>query len=75
MKNHTSGKIGIYGSEIGYEQSIRHCGMFFLKDVLRKMGFNNILIGLIMECIKTVIYSILVNDEPQGNISPTRGIC
>ena len=41
---------------------------------MRKMGFNENWIGLIMVCIKTVTYSILVNGEPQGLIQPTRGI-
>ena len=29
---------------------------------------------LILECIITVSYSILVNGEPKGHIIPTRGI-
>ena len=41
---------------------------------MRKMGFNENWIGLIMVCIKTVTYSILVNGERQGLIQPTRGI-
>ena len=41
---------------------------------MRKMGFNERWIGLIMVCVKTVTYSIMVNSEPQGLIHPTRGI-
>ena len=39
-----------------------------------KMGFCSRWIGLIMECIRTISYSILVNGEPKGLINPTRGI-
>ncbi|XP_075670030.1 uncharacterized protein LOC142639779 [Castanea sativa] len=46
----------------------------YLENVMRKMGFSKKWIGLIMVCIKTVTYSILVNGEPQGLIQPTRGI-
>ena len=38
------------------------------------MGFNNKWVGWILECIRSVTYSILVNGEPQGHIVPTRGI-
>ena len=46
-----------------------------LENVMRKMGFNERWIKLIMACVKTVSYSILVNGKPQGFIQPTRGIC
>ncbi|KAK9984665.1 hypothetical protein SO802_034190 [Lithocarpus litseifolius] len=46
----------------------------FLMEVMRKMGFCESWIAIIYECISTVSYSILVNGEPKGNISPTWGI-
>ena len=45
-----------------------------LQSIMEKMGFNLKWIGWIMECIKSVSYSILVNGEPKGHIVPTRGI-
>ena len=39
-----------------------------------KMGFHVKWLGMVMETIKTVSYSILINGEPQGNFQPTRGI-
>ena len=38
------------------------------------MVFNEKWINLVMVCVKTVTYSILVNGEPCGMIHPTRGI-
>ncbi|KAL0009392.1 hypothetical protein SO802_010894 [Lithocarpus litseifolius] len=38
------------------------------------MGFTAHWINLMMLCVKTVTYSILVNGEPKGMIIPTRGI-
>ena len=46
----------------------------FLLKLMRKMGFQRRWINLISACISTVTYSILVNGEPNGNITPTRGI-
>ena len=38
------------------------------------MGFNERWINLIMVCVKSVTYTILVNGEPCGMIQPTKGI-
>ena len=46
----------------------------FLENVMRKMGFCEQWIGLIMVCVKTVTYSILMNGEPKGLIHPSRGL-
>ena len=46
----------------------------FLKKVMEKMGLGEKWVKLIMECISTVSYSILVNGEPKGDIKPSRGI-
>jgi hypothetical protein len=38
------------------------------------MGFNGRWISLIMMCVKMVQYSILVNGNPCGFLTPSRGI-
>ena len=46
----------------------------YLENLMRRMVFCDKWINLIMVCVKTVMYSILVNGDPQGLIHPTRGI-
>ena len=46
----------------------------YLENIMRKMGYYERWIRLVMVCVKTVTYSILVNGEPQGLITPIRGI-
>ena len=41
---------------------------------MRKMGFNERWVSLVMGCVKTISYSVLVNREPCGMIYHTRGI-
>lgn len=41
---------------------------------MRKMGFEDIWVKLMMKCISTATYSVLINREAHGNISPTRGL-
>ena len=47
---------------------------FFLENLMRKIGFNERWVNLIMICVKSVTYSILVNGELCGVIHPSRGI-
>ena len=47
----------------------------FLRDVMIQMDFNDRWVALVMECIYSVTYSLLINGEPTGNIKPSRGIC
>ena len=46
----------------------------YLSSIMEKMGFTEHWINLMMLCVKTVTYSILVNGEPKSTITPTRGI-
>jgi hypothetical protein len=46
----------------------------FLEAVMQRMGFERRWIFLIMQCITTVKYSVIVNGEPVGSIRPSRGL-
>ena len=46
----------------------------YLKAVMLKLGFHSKLIDLIMECVSTVSYSILIGEEPVGRVVPGRGL-
>ncbi|XP_040998224.1 uncharacterized protein LOC121244278 [Juglans microcarpa x Juglans regia] len=42
--------------------------------VLRKLGFNENWIKLVMSCVSSVTYSVLLNGKPGGKVIPTRGL-
>jgi hypothetical protein len=46
----------------------------FLEVVMRRMGFAPRWINLIMMCVTSVQYSVLVNGNLCGYITPTRGL-
>ena len=48
--------------------------LILFEKILLKMGFQDSWVSLIMECIHTMSYSILVNGEPKGLISLSRGL-
>lgn len=43
-------------------------------EVDAKMGFNETWVKLMMTCITSATYSILINGEPLGDIAPSRGL-
>ena len=45
----------------------------FIEQVMRKLGFHERWIDLIMRCITAISYSVLINVVAHGNIVPSRG--
>ena len=46
----------------------------FIKALLQKMGFHEHWIKLMVECISSVQYRVLLNGQPKGLIIPQRGL-
>ena len=74
MKNHNSGSTGFMALKLDMSKAYDRVEWSFLEDVMRQMGFNDKWVALVMACIKSISYSLLINGEPQGHIVPTRGI-
>ncbi|XP_062005888.1 uncharacterized protein LOC133723072 [Rosa rugosa] len=46
----------------------------FLEEVMKKLGFANRWVSLVMKCVQSVSFSILWKGQPVGHFTPTRGI-
>uniref|UniRef100_A0A2N9G5Y5 Reverse transcriptase domain-containing protein n=1 Tax=Fagus sylvatica TaxID=28930 RepID=A0A2N9G5Y5_FAGSY len=46
----------------------------YLHAILLKLGFHSRWVELIMACVNTASYSVMVNGEAQGYIKPSRGL-
>ena len=46
----------------------------FVKGVMERLGFDGKWISLIMQCISSVSFSVIINGKAYGSIIPTRGL-
>ena len=74
MKNYKSKGDGFMAIKLDMSKAYDRVEWGYLESSMRRMGFYDKWINLMMICVKIVTYSILVNDEPHGLIQPTRGI-
>ena len=74
MKTKKYGKVGHMALKLDMSKANDRLEWIFLQKIMEKIGFHSTWIGWILECIKSVTYSILVNGEAKDHIIPTRGI-
>lgn len=46
----------------------------FLEAVMKKMGFDDRWVNLVMGCVKTVTFAVMINGQPGRRFHPSRGI-
>ena len=74
MKNQKSKKGGFMALKLDTSKAYNKVEWRFLELTMRKMGFCNRWVDLIMSCIGSASYQVLVNGVPRRDIWPTRGI-
>ena len=74
MKHHQRGSSGFMVLKLDMSKAYNWVEWVFLQGMMKQMGFDARWIALIMECITTVSYSILINGEPLDIFHPTRGL-
>ena len=74
MKKKRWGKIGQVAIELDISKAYNRVEWGYLKRVMEKMGFHAKWVQLIMTCITTAHFSVLVNGNPTGYILPSRGL-
>lgn len=74
MKCKQKGKLGKVAIKIDIRKSFDKVGWDYLISVMRKMEFHEKWLSWIHLCLKTVHYSITLNGDSVGYISPWRGL-
>ena len=68
------GCVGYMALKLDMSKAYDRFELSFLEEIMRRLGFAEHWISLIMTCVTIVSYSILINGQPHRHIVPTRGI-
>ena len=72
MRNHNQGKSGFMVLKLNISKAYDRVEWEYIKRVMIKMGFHARWIQLMMRCITTASYSVLINGQSHGHITPTQ---
>lgn len=68
------GKDGLMAINLDISKAYDRVEWAYLGSIMRKMGFGERWISLVMMCVTAVSYSILISREPRGTIIPSKGL-
>jgi len=74
MQTRLWSKTGYMGIKLDMSKAYDRVEWSFLEAVMYKLGFANAWIKMVITCVKSVNYSVVVNGNVVGKIFPSRGL-
>ena len=74
LKQKRTGKLRYMALKLDMSKAYDRVEWVFLEKIMVKMGFCKKWVDLVSACIRSVTYSILLNGQPHGLITPSLGL-
>lgn len=74
LKLRKSGTDGAFGLKLDMNKAYDRVEWSFLEKVLIKMGFSSCWTSLVMNCVRSVSYSVMINGKAGPWFKPSRGL-
>ena len=68
------GKDALMAIKLDMSKAYNRVEWVYLEAMMRRLGFHEKWISLIMMCVATMSYLVLINDEPKGKNTPSKGL-
>ena len=75
LKRKTQGKLGLMALKLDMSKAYDRVEWAFLEKVMQQLGLKERLVKIIVSCVQSISYSVLLNGQPVRNIKPSRGLC
>lgn len=74
MKKKRTGHVGFVGAKLDMAKAYNRLEWNFVKVMMIAMRFPAPIISIVMDCISTMVFSILINGKRTSEIHPERGV-
>ncbi|GMJ04189.1 hypothetical protein HRI_004088000 [Hibiscus trionum] len=74
LKMRKGGKRGSFALKLDMSKAYDRVEWRFVEDMMVKLGFDINWVSLVMRCVSTVSYQVILNDNISPSFRPTRGL-